>query len=102
MGGFFIAYHFPVIFQLLFLLCCQLIYQHENFKDMLSTRSKNGIARCFGYDVLDTPEVIATAGSTRLRMTPQLGPKSLQEIAELLYDYGYIECSHKWTGNKMI
>jgi hypothetical protein len=30
----------------------------DNFKDMLSTRNKNGLSRCFGSQVLDQPEII--------------------------------------------
>ena len=71
-------------------------YKKKSFKDMLSWRSKNGIFRCFGRQVLDTPEVIAEAGSGRLKMTNQIGLKSLQEIAELLFELGYIKCPFKW------
>ena len=70
----------------------------DNFKDMLSARSRNGIARCFGRDILDTPEIIAEAGSDRLRMTVQLGPKSLQEIAGALHKFGFIGNADKWLG----
>jgi len=73
---------------------------HEKFRDNLSARSKNGIARCFGRQVLDTtPEVIAAAGPARLRMTNQVGHKTLQEIARLLFEFGYIECPYKWLGS---
>jgi hypothetical protein len=68
----------------------------DNFKDMLSTRSRNGIARCFGRDALDTPEIIADAGAARLGMTVQLGLKSLREIAFALYCFRYIEDIKDW------
>jgi len=51
--------------------------------------------------ILDKPESIARAGSAKLKMNFQAGPKSLQEIAELLYDYGYIECPYEWLGSKI-
>ena len=63
----------------------------KTFKDMLSTRSKNGISRCFGRQTLDSPEIIAEAGSARLKMTNEIGPKSLQEIALALFEFGYID-----------
>jgi len=68
----------------------------NKFKDSLSARSKNGISRCFGPQYLDTPEVIAEAGSARLQRTNEIGSKSLQEIAELLYNFEYIGCSYGW------
>jgi hypothetical protein len=68
----------------------------EKFKDRLSTRSKNGISRCFGLQVLDTPEIIAKEGVKRLKKTNQLGTVSLEEIANMLYDCGYIESPEKW------
>jgi hypothetical protein len=67
-----------------------------NFADTLSVRSKNGLTRCFGSAVLGRPEVIATADSARLKMTVQLGPKSLREIAERLFQLGYIDDRERW------
>ena len=63
---------------------------------MLSTRSKNGLSRCFGRQVLDTPEIIAEAGIDRLRLTVGVGPKSLKEIATYLYELEYIDDIDKW------
>ena len=71
----------------------------KTFADVLSTRSKNGLHRSFGWEVWQNPEHIATAGPERLRMTPQLGPKSLLEIADLLYEFGYIEDGEIWLGS---
>ena len=68
----------------------------KTFKELLSTRSKNGISRCFGPQILDTPTVIADAGPARLRRTNQLGPKSLREIAEVLLGLGYIKDPDQW------
>jgi hypothetical protein len=62
----------------------------NKFRDMLSTRSRNGIARCFCRDEMDHPEKIAAAGSARLRMTLQLRPKSIKEIAGALHKLGFI------------
>ena len=50
----------------------------------------------FGMNVLDTPEKIATAGSARLWMTVQLGPKSIKEIAGALHKLGFIDNPDKW------
>ena len=63
---------------------------------MLTTRSKNGLSRCFGRQVLDTPEVIAEGVIDRLRLAVGLGTKSLQEIAFLLFRYGFIKDMEKW------
>jgi len=73
----------------------------NKFKNCLSARSKNGIPRCFGRQVIDTLEIIAAAGPTRSKMTNELGPKSLREIAEMLYQFGYVECSYEWIGSKI-
>ena len=70
----------------------------DNFKGMLSTRSKNGLSRCFGRQVLDTPEIIAEAGIDRLRLAVGIGPKSLKEIALLLYAFCYIDDVEMWFG----
>jgi hypothetical protein len=66
---------------------------------LLSQKSTSGITRCFGRDALDQPERIAAASSTRLNMTIQLGPKSLQEIEELLQKSGFIGNPDTWPGN---
>ena len=47
----------------------------KKFKDELSIRSINGLARCFGRQALDTTEVIAKAGAKRLRRAVGLGRK---------------------------
>jgi hypothetical protein len=71
----------------------------KQFKDMLSTRAKNGLSRCFGRQALDTPEVIAEAGMDRLRLAVGLGSKSLQEIAFALCKFECIDDIDKWLGS---
>ena len=68
----------------------------KKFKDELSIRSINGLARCFGRQALDTPEVIAKAGVKRLRLAVGLGPKSIKEIAEVLYKFGFVDSIDDW------
>ena len=68
----------------------------KKFKDELSIRSINGLARCFGRQVLDTPEVIAKAGAKRLRRAVGLGGKSIKEIAEVLYKFGFVDSIDDW------
>ena len=68
----------------------------KQFKDMLSTRAKNGKIGAFGdSDIIHKPGKIA-AGRDRLTLARNIGTKSLQEIAELLYQFGYIQCFEKW------
>jgi hypothetical protein len=71
----------------------------EKFKDLLSTRSKNGLSRIFGSEILDTPEVIAGLGMEPLKMAIGLGPKSLHEIARALHSYGYIDDPVRWLAS---
>ena len=66
------------------------------FADTLSTRSKFGILRCFGRDVLNEPEIIAKAGGSRFKLVVQVGPQTLREIAKGLHKCGCIECPEKW------
>ena len=73
----------------------------EKFKDLLSTRTQNGLSRCFGTQVLDQPEIIAAIGITGLRLIRGLGPKSLKEIALGLNRFGYISDAEKWLGINM-
>ena len=40
----------------------------KKFKDELSIRSIDGLARCFGRQALDAPEIITKAGAKRLRL----------------------------------
>ena len=47
--------------------------RETSFVEELSTRSKNGLSRCFGRDKLDTPEIIAEAGMARLKFAVMLG-----------------------------
>ena len=68
----------------------------DKFKDLLSTRAKNGLSRCFGRQALDTPEIIAEASIDRLRLAVGIGPTSLQEIAFALFRYGFIKDTDKW------
>ena len=69
-----------------------------NFPDALSTRSRNGLHGSFGWDVWHEPWVIAEAGSARLKRTVQLGPKSLREIAESLWEFGYmVQAGYAWV-----
>jgi hypothetical protein len=67
------------------------------FKDMLSTRSKNGLTRLYGKDILNEPETIAWLGKVGvLKQALGLGPKTLQEIAFNLCKYGFIKNTEKW------
>ena len=67
----------------------------NKFKDSLSIRSRNGLARCFGLQVLDAPEIIA-ARRDRFRLAVGLGHESLKEIAELLHKFGFIGNPDNW------
>jgi hypothetical protein len=51
-----------------------------------------------GRKALDHPEIIVT-GRSKLYRAVGLGPKSLQEVAELLYEYGYIDDVENWFGS---
>ena len=70
----------------------------EKFKDLLSTRTQNGLSRSLGTQVLDQPEIIMAIGITGLRLIKGLGPKSLEEIALSLNRLGYISDAAKWLG----
>ena len=57
----------------------------------LSNSSRNGLILHFNnWRIIYHPWVIALVGANELRLSKHLPPNSLQEIAELLYDYGYI------------
>ena len=73
----------------------------KTFKNMHSTRSLNGISRCFGPQVLETSEVLAAAGPDRVKMTYQLWLKSLREIASNLCKYGFINDERQWHESKI-
>ena len=72
--------------------------ENKAFTDTLSTRSKNGLARCFGRGMINDPGEIAEAGIAKLEMTNQLGIKSFREIAEALHKFGYIDDPDQWLG----
>jgi hypothetical protein len=70
---------------------------YKTFADDLSTWSKNGLSRLYGEDILKEPEMIAWLGMIGvLKLAIGLGPKSLKEIALLLYDFYYIDDVEKW------
>ena len=71
---------------------------NETFADELSTWSKDGLTRLYGKDILKEPEVIADIGMAGFKMAIGLGPKSLQEIALLLYEFSYIDDVENWLG----
>ena len=75
---------------------------NKTFSDELSTWSKNGLSRLYGKDILKKPEVIAGIGMAALEQAIGLGPKSLQEIAFFLFEYGFIDDIDKWTNNKTL
>ena len=60
------------------------------FKEALSTLSRNGLARCFGEEILETPEKIAAAGSAWLTMTAQLGPKPCRKLQSCYMTMGIL------------
>ena len=68
----------------------------NKFKNELSIRSINGLAHCFDRQTLDTPEVIAEAGAKRLHLVIGLGRKSIKEIAEVLYKFGFVDSIDDW------
>jgi hypothetical protein len=71
----------------------------KTFAESLSTRSKNGLIGCFGdRDIIYKPEKIA-AGRNRLKLARNIGPKSLNKIALLLFSFCYIDDVNKWLGN---
>lgn len=71
---------------------------NNRFIEALSTRSKNALLRCFGgrEEIFLKPEIIAEAGPSKLKMTNQLGFKSLKEIAGALYKFRYITDLYEW------
>ena len=73
----------------------------KKFKDLLSTRTQNGLCRCLGTQVLDQPEIIAAIGITGLRLIRGLGLRSLKEIAQSLNRFGYISDAEEWLGINM-
>ena len=63
----------------------------KTFKDVLSTRSKNGLVGCFGNsDIIYQTEKIV-AGRDKLKLARNIGTKSLREIALALFEFGYID-----------
>jgi len=68
----------------------------KNFKNLLSTRSKNGLIGCFcDGDIINQPERIA-AGRDKLTRARNIGAVSLGEIATYLYELGYIDDINIW------
>jgi hypothetical protein len=74
---------------------------NKKFADEISNWSKEGLSRLFGNDILDKPEVIADIGMAGLKLAIGLGPKSLREIAEALYELGYINEISDWLDGKL-
>ena len=72
---------------------------NKTLDDELSTLSKNGLSLLYGRDILKDPKFVAEIGMDGLKMPFfVLGPKALQEIAEALYEFGYINDPDKWIG----
>ena len=76
-------------------------FLEENpFAAELSPLCRNGLAGCFGCrEVLSHPKVIAEAGKAKLELARNLGNKSLRNIAEALYRFGYFDDIEKWLGS---
>jgi hypothetical protein len=71
---------------------CNNLLLQRNIQERLS-----GIWCLWGGDV-NLVDGRKRAKGPRVKALEDLSPKSLQEIAVLLYMYGYIKCPDKWLG----
>jgi hypothetical protein len=77
-----------------------LIEKQNAFAKALSSNSRNGLIIHFdNWKIIFQPWLIAGHGGQRLESSKHLPLNSLQEIAELLYEFGYIKCPFKWIKN---
>ena len=72
----------------------------KTFAEDLSDWTKAGLIRLYGKDILNKPEIIAALGMPCLKDAIGLGPKSLREIAEVLFGLGYIDDPDQWLNTK--
>ncbi len=74
------------------------IYEHVvSFGEKISGPCLTGLIICFGsWEIIYQPKRIALEGISKLKETEYLSSKSLQELAEALYEDGYIECPYEW------
>jgi hypothetical protein len=71
--------------------------EQNTFADALSSKCRNGLIIHFrDWRIIHQPSIIARTGCSGLRRTKYLSQESLQEIAELLHEFGYIKCPYKW------
>ena len=76
------------------------IDQGQTFADALSARSKDELAYSyFTLDIIYHPEKIAADGVSRFKYGGHPDLTILDEIAKLLYEFGYINCLKEWLRN---
>ena len=69
----------------------------EGFADQLSGPCLTGLIICFGsWEIIHQPKKIASEGIRKLNSASYLSSKSLQELAETLHEWDYIDCPHEW------
>ncbi len=67
------------------------------FAKALSSNSRNGLIIHFdNWKIIYKPWVVAELGVRELRHSKHLSLKSIEEIAELLYEFGYIKNPQTW------
>ena len=74
------------------------IHEHvESFGEKISGPCLTGLIICFGsWEIIYQPKRIALEGISKLKNAEYLNSKSLEELAEALYEDGYIECPYEW------
>ena len=74
------------------------IYEHvASFGEKISGPCLTGLIFSFGsWEIIYQPKRIAFEGISKLKNSEYLNSESLQELAEALYEAGYIECPNEW------
>ena len=69
------------------------------FRSALNSRLFFGLLAYFGGSLPD-PQDIANEGARRLSLADGVGPVSLQLLAKVLHEYGYIDDPGQWLAGK--
>ena len=69
----------------------------RDFADALSSKCRNGLIIHFNnWEIIYQPELIAWTGCSSLKGASHLSRDALEEIAEVLHEFGFIECPYEW------
>ena len=79
----------------------ELLPAHSSFEMAISPPARKALIQYWGNeDIVCNPEIILDLGPLNISRINRIGGKSLQQIANALETFGYIDSPEKWLAEK--